>query len=185
MEPPCSEFILRALLEGWFLHFLLSIFHQGVTFIPMTDPFNLERFIAAQQNVYEQALREIQQGQKQSHWMWFVFPQYDGLGQSAMAKRYAIRSLDEAKAYLEHPVLGKRLIEITKAVLQHKSKTANQIFGYPDDLKLKSSMTLFHRVTGLVEAGNKHDSIFKQVLVAFFNGEEDAATLRLLSSEKS
>lgn len=113
-----------------------------------------------------------------------MFPQIAGLGQSDMSKRYAIKSLDEAKAYLAHPLLGKRLVEITEALLRHRSKTAAQIFGHPDDVKIKSSMTLFNETFALVEGVGKQDSVFKKALKLFFNGEADVATLRILSRLK-
>ena len=108
--------------------------------------YDFQRFISAQENVYAQALREIQHGAKRSHWMWFVFPQIAGLGHSPTARRYAIGSLAEAKAFLAHPVLGNRLVEITQALLAVESKTADDIFGHPDNLKLKSSMTLWRAI---------------------------------------
>nr|WP_296076521.1 DUF1810 domain-containing protein [uncultured Actinoplanes sp.] len=104
--------------------------------------FDLERFVTAQDGVYERARAEIAAGSKRSHWMWFIFPQIQGLGSSPTARRYAIRSLDEARAYLAHPVLGPRLLECTE-LLRHATKPASEIFGHPDDLKLCSSMTLF------------------------------------------
>ena len=141
----------------------------------MKDVYDLERFLAAQERVYEQALAETKRGLKQSHWMWFVFPQIAGLGHSDTARRYAVKSLEEANAYLAHPVLGKRLVEIANALLTHKTKTALEIFGHPDDLKLKSCMTLFHRAVG------DANSVFKQVLDTYFDGKEDAATLDILN----
>src|SRR5690348_3268527 len=110
------------------------------------DRFDLDRFVRAQEEVYCRALSEITLGRKRSHWMWFIFPQIDGLGCSSTAKFYAIKSKDEAKAYLNHPRLGKRLNECAEALLKIKGKSATEIFGYPDDLKLRSSMTLFASV---------------------------------------
>ena len=107
------------------------------------DPHNLSRFVQAQQSDYEQALSEINTGRKRSHWMWYIFPQFDGLGFSSMSERYAIKSLAEAEAYLAHPILGPRLLEIAEAALAVDGKTATEIFGSPDDMKLKSSATLF------------------------------------------
>lgn len=135
----------------------------------MRDPFDLQRFVEAQAPVYDRALAELQAGQKQSHWMWFVFPQIAGLGHSAMAQRYAISGLDEARAYLEHALLGPRLLESAQALLLHTSLSARRILGSPDDLKLRSSMTLF-------AAAAPDRAIFQQVLDAFFNGEPDPAT---------
>src|SRR5947208_13293082 len=107
------------------------------------DPFNLHRFLVAQDDVYDEALAEIRAGQKRTHWMWFVFPQLAGLGYSAASQHFAIKSLDEAQAYLAHPVLGRRLVECAEAALSIESSSAEEVFGYPDDLKLKSSATLF------------------------------------------
>jgi uncharacterized protein (DUF1810 family) len=112
------------------------------------DPFDLARFTSAQESVYDRALAEVRNGQKRSHWMWFIFPQIDGLGFSSTAKHYAIKSAEEARQYLMHPVLGPRLRECTEAVLAVNGRTASQIFGSPDDLKLRSCMTLFDSVAG-------------------------------------
>ena len=112
----------------------------------MDDPYDLHRFISAQENSYSNALKEIKNGRKTSHWMWFIFPQYKELGKSETAKKYAIKSKEEAIAYFNHDVLGKRLVEISQAFLQLEGKTANEIMGRPDDFKLKSSMTLFDLV---------------------------------------
>jgi len=137
------------------------------------DPFELSRFLSAQEGVYSRALEEIRSGSKRSHWMWFVFPQLDGLGSSSTARRYAIRSAGEARAYLAQPVLGKRLRECASVLLSVQGRTASQIFGYPDDLKLKSSMTLF-------DAVSDEGSPFSRVLKRYYGGERDGATLRLL-----
>lgn len=139
----------------------------------MTAPYDLQRFKDAQDGVYAQALNELKAGQKQTHWMWFVFPQMAGLGNSPMALRYAIGSRDEAQAYLEHPLLGSRLRECAAALLAVQGKTANQILGFPDDLKLKSSMTLFASLPNA-------DPVFRQVLERYFRGERDERTLQLL-----
>lgn len=136
--------------------------------------FDLERFVTAQEPVYERVRAELRAGRKQSHWMWFVFPQLRGLGNSSMAARYAIGSLDEARAYLEHPVLGPRLIECTELVNQVEGRSIGEIFGYPDDLKFRSSMTLFD----LAEPG--HDG-FGKALEKYFDGERDAKTAGLLN----
>ena len=141
------------------------------------DPFNLQRFLEAQQGLYERALAEIRSGRKQSHWMWFIFPQYDGLGASAMAKRYAIKSLAEAEAYLSHPVLGPRLLECAEAALAVPGRSASEIFGYPDDLKLRSSATLF---TAVSPAG----SVFERLLEKYFAGERDERTMQRVELEK-
>jgi uncharacterized protein (DUF1810 family) len=137
------------------------------------DPHGLERFVQAQHGVYEQALSEIRSGRKRSHWMWFIFPQFDGLGFSSTSKRYAIKSIGEAHAYLDHPVLGPRLKTCADAALQIEGRSALAIFGAPDDMKLKSSATLFARVS---PAG----SVFDQLLEKYFEGERDGQTLELL-----
>ncbi len=137
------------------------------------DLFNLTRFVVAQQNTYDRAISEIRCGRKESHWMWFIFPQFAGLGSSFESRLYAINSLEEARAYLHHPVLGPRLIEITKACLEVKDKTAYEIFGTPDDLKLHSSMTLFAQIS-------PSGSVFHQVLDRYFNAEFDPRSLELI-----
>jgi uncharacterized protein (DUF1810 family) len=134
---------------------------------------DLKRFLDAQQRDYSIAMTEIRTGQKRSHWMWYIFPQIFGLGFSEMAKRYAIRNRDEAIAYLAHPVLGRRLIEISEALLMLKSNNPNEVMGSPDDLKLRSCMTLF---TLLPET----NPVFEAVLKKYFHGERDSATLQLL-----
>ena len=136
------------------------------------DPFDLERFVRAQAADYPRALSEIKGGRKRSHWMWYIFPQFAGLGFSAISQHYAIKSLDEARAYLAHPVLGPRLVECGKAVLNVKGRSAHDIFGSPDDLKLRSSATLF----SLVSSG---DSIFRQLIDQCFDGIGDEHTIRL------
>jgi uncharacterized protein (DUF1810 family) len=141
--------------------------------IDLKDPFNLQRFVAAQRDVYEVALAELRRGQKESHWMWFIFPQIAGLGSSSTAIKYAINSKAEAQAYLEHPVLGPRLSECSKALLTVQGKSASEIMGYPDDLKLKSSMTLFAAVA-------KSPCEFRDVLAKFFGGQKDPRTIELL-----
>ncbi len=138
------------------------------------DPFDLNRFVDAQKSVYETALSELRRGRKTSHWMWFIFPQVAGLGQSAMSQRYAIADLEEAQAYLAHPVLGARLRECAKVVLTVEGRSASAIFGSPDDMKLQSSMTLFARADG-------NGSVFGKVLEKYYGGEEDGATLRELA----
>lgn len=137
------------------------------------DPHDLNRFVQAQESVYQRALAEIRRGRKQSHWMWFIFPQIDGLGYSSTAKFYAIKSLAEAQACLEHPVLGPRLRECAAAALSVEGRTAYDIFGSPDDMKLRSSATLFAQVS---PAG----SLFHQLLDRYFQGEPDSATLGIL-----
>ena len=139
----------------------------------MSDPYNLERFVCAQQGAYERALAEIRSGQKQSHWMWYIFPQIEGLGFSAMSQRFAIRSAAEAKAYLSHPILGTRLITCVEALLDLEGRKVSEIFGFPDDVKLRSCATLFAAVS---PAG----SVFHRLLDKYFEGEKDAATLKEL-----
>lgn len=134
---------------------------------------NLDHFLTAQQQHYAAALGEIKRGKKTSHWMWFIFPQLQGLGHSEMAFRYGIESLEQAKAYLSHPVLGKRLIEISTALLHCPATTATELMGSPDDLKLRSSMTLFSEL-------DTSPVVFKEVLALFFKGEKDPKTLALL-----
>jgi uncharacterized protein (DUF1810 family) len=134
---------------------------------------SLERFVEAQTDVYARALAELKAGKKQSHWMWFIFPQIAGLGRSAMAQRYAIQDLAEAQAYLAHSLLGPRLLECTQAVLAIEGKTAHAIFGAPDDLKFRSSMTLFNKTAP--------DDIFRAALDRYFGGEADRASLELLA----
>lgn len=140
------------------------------------DPFNLARFITAQEGVYNGVLAELKNGNKRSHWMWYIFPQLEGLGQSSTSKYYAIHSRKEASAYLNHPVLGSRLIECANIVLAIEGRTVSEIFGYPDNLKLRSSMTLFSRVAT--------DSVFVRVLDKYFQGERDVRTLQLLEKPK-
>ena len=139
------------------------------------DPFDLGRFVAAQDEggVYDAALGELRRGRKTSHWMWFVFPQIAGLGRSATARRFAISSLDEARSYLRHPVLGPRLLQSSEAVAGLRGTTAQQIFGGIDAQKLHSSMTLFLRA-------RPEEALFTKVLDAFFDGVPDAATDALL-----
>jgi uncharacterized protein (DUF1810 family) len=137
------------------------------------DPFNLNRFLGAQESFYADALKEIKRGYKESHWIWFIFPQMRGLGRSPMAENYGIKSIEEARAYLENPILKKRLIEISSALLKHKGKsTAYEILGTLDAIKVRSSMTLFDHVMP--------NAIFADVLDAFYNGERDVMTLELL-----
>jgi uncharacterized protein (DUF1810 family) len=143
----------------------------------MNDPFELERFVAAQDQggTYLAAVAELRAGRKRSHWMWFVFPQIAGLGQSPISRRYAISSLAEARAYLAHPVLGTRLVECAMIVAGLSGTSAQDIFGGIDAIKLRSSMTLFARA----DPGNP---VFGEVLDAFFGGDPDEATERLLES---
>ena len=134
---------------------------------------DLKRFLEAQETDFETALAEIRKGRKQSHWMWYVFPQIAGLGSSETSRFYAVKDRAEAELYLAHPVLGARLVEISEALLESEGKTANQIFGSPDDVKLKSSMTVF----GALKNTNP---IFQSVLDEYFNGTNDLRTLQLI-----
>ena len=144
----------------------------------MDDPHNLQRFVDAQSSVYAQVCWELREGRKRTHWMWFIFPQIEGLGHSEMASRFAISSLNEALAYLEHPILGPRLRECTRLVNLVEGRSIDQIFGYPDDLKFKSSMTLFEKIAG-------PGSVFSSALDKYCHGEPDTATLRLLEKTTS
>jgi uncharacterized protein (DUF1810 family) len=141
--------------------------------LPHDDPFDLTRFVLAQNADYDRALSELRRGRKQSHWMWYIFPQLDGLALSSTSKRYAIKSLDEARAYLDHPVLGPRLLECAETVMALQGRSAADIFGSPDDLKLRSSATLFASV---LPGG----SVFEQLLDKYYQGHRDPRTLQLL-----
>ena len=138
----------------------------------LSDPYDLQRFVTAQQAVYHHVQAELRAGRKSTHWMWFVFPQIEGLGHSPTARFYAIRSLDEAKAYLEHAVLGVRLRECTRIVNSIEGRTAGGIFGYPDDLKFRSSMTLFAHAAA-------DNAEFVEALRKYYGGAFDRATLEL------
>ena len=139
----------------------------------MDDPHNLERFVIAQDPVYEQVRAELRNGQKQGHWMWFIFPQLKGLGSSAMASRFGIASRQEAEAYVSHPVLGPRLIECTLLMNIIERRSIGQILGYPDDLKFRSSMTLFAAVAPC-------NPVFKNALSKYFGGQLDPRTVERL-----
>jgi uncharacterized protein (DUF1810 family) len=142
-----------------------------------SDPYDLARFLVAQDPVFARACAELAAGRKQSHWMWFVFPQLRGLGSSPTAQRYAIGSLDEARAYLAHPTLGARLRRCTELVNRLEGRSAQQIFGHPDDLKFRSSVTLFARAAaGAAEP-------FEEALAKYFAGEEDSRTRELLTRD--
>lgn len=140
----------------------------------MRDTFDLQRFVEAQARNYADALAELRAGRKTSHWMWYVFPQAAGLGSSPMAQTYAIASLGEARAYLAHPVLGARLRECVAAVLAVQGRSAHQIFGSPDDVKFRSSLTLF-------DAAAPGEPLFRQALERYFAGEPDPRTLEILA----
>jgi uncharacterized protein (DUF1810 family) len=141
------------------------------------DTFNLSRFTSAQEGIYNRVLAELKNGEKRTHWMWFIFPQIDGLGFSSTSKYYAVKSIEEARQYLDHPVLGKRLMECAETVLAVEGRSVSEIFGYPDDMKLKSCMTLFASVP------HSHP-VFAGVLDKYFHGERDMKTLRLLEQLK-
>ncbi|OQW38225.1 MAG: calpastatin [Nitrospira sp. SG-bin2] len=140
----------------------------------MSDTYNLHRFLDAQERVYDAVLDELRSGRKASHWIWFIFPQITGLGHSEMAQRFAITSLDEARAYLQHPTLGPRLRACTQLVLDVNGRSAEEIFGYPDHLKFRSCMTLF------LTAAPDH-TLFNNALLKYFDGKPDQLTLALLS----
>jgi uncharacterized protein (DUF1810 family) len=139
------------------------------------DPYNLARFVEAQAPAYEAALSELRQGRKTSHWMWFIFPQILGLGDSWMAKLYAITSLDEARAYLTHPLLGARLRECTQTVVGVEGRSAEAIFGQPDVLKFRSSLTLFAEAS-------PHEPLFRAALAKYYEGEPDRRSIALLGA---
>jgi uncharacterized protein (DUF1810 family) len=140
----------------------------------MEKRYDLNRFLEAQQQTYENAMREIRQGSKQTHWMWFIFPQLRGLGFTDYNIFYGIENLQEASLYLNHPILGKRLVEITQAMLKIEDKTALEILGRPDERKLKSCMTLFGLLPETPEC-------FRQVLEKYYNGEQDEITLQIIN----
>ena len=142
----------------------------------MADPYNLHRFLDAQERVYDTVLNELRAGRKSSHWIWFIFPQIAGLGHSSMAQRFAITSLDEAKAYLQHPVLGPRLRACTQLVLDVEGRSAEEIFGYPDHLKFRSCMTLF--LTAATD-----NRLFKDALLTYFDGKPDQLTIDILTQQ--
>ncbi len=144
----------------------------------MNSDNTLNHFLSAQQSIYTQVLQELQNGKKTTHWMWFIFPQIDGLGPSTTAKYYSIKSINEAKEYIDHPVLGKRLLECSNIILKIEGKSVEDIFGYPDYLKLKSCMTLFNY------AVPKH-KVFADVLNKYFAGEQDEQTISILQKMKN
>lgn len=144
----------------------------------MTETYNLHRFLTAQAPTYPTVLAELRAGRKSSHWIWFIFPQIAGLGRSGTAQQFAIASLDEAKAYLQHPVLDPRLRECTQLVLDVEGRSAEEIFGYPDHLKFRSCMTLFSTAA-------PDNTLFKSPLHKYFHGEPDQLTLDLLAQQQS
>jgi len=139
----------------------------------LDDPHDLERFLAAQAPIYEEIIRELKAGRKRTHWMWFIFPQFDGLGHSSTAKHFAIKSLAEAFAYIDHPVLGRRLLECSRLVGAVEGRSVSDIFGFPDNMKFRSSMTLF------AQAGKERD-VFEGLIAKYFAGEPDQATLDII-----
>jgi uncharacterized protein (DUF1810 family) len=146
---------------------------KGNEAVDRDDTYELNRFISAQKGVYDLVLAELRDGLKRTHWMWFIFPQIDGLGHSPTTRLYSIKGLDEARHYLGHPVLGARLVESAEALLAVSGLSASDIFGHPDDWKLQSSMTLFALVA---EPG----SVFERVLEKYYQGKRDARTLQIL-----
>jgi uncharacterized protein (DUF1810 family) len=138
------------------------------------DRFDLDRFTSAQEDVYETVLDELRAGEKRTHWIWFIFPQLDGLGRSPASKYYAIKSLEEAREYLRHPLLGKRLSECAETLLAVEGRSVSQILGDPDDLKLRSCATLFAEMAG------DSDSVFVRILDRYFGGEPDQRTLEII-----
>jgi uncharacterized protein (DUF1810 family) len=146
---------------------------QGNNASDRSDPYDLNRFISAQKGVFDRALAELRDGLKRSHWMWYIFPQIEGLGHSPTTRHYSIKSMEEARQYLAHPVLGKRLKECCEAVLAHQGLSAEDIFGHPDDWKLQSSMTLFELVSG-------PQSVFGRVLDKYYQGKRDSRTLQIV-----
>jgi uncharacterized protein (DUF1810 family) len=143
-----------------------------------SDPYDLGRFLQAQEDDYDLALSEITSGRKRSHWMWYIFPQIDGLAFSSTSKHYAIKSLDEARAYLDHPTLGPRLLDCAEAVVRLDGRSAREIFGSPDDLKLRSSSTLF-------ACASPPGSVFDRLLAKYYQGRRDDRTLQLLGISPS
>lgn len=144
----------------------------------MNSNNSLSRFLSAQQNIYTEVVKELRAGKKTSHWMWFVFPQIEGLGHSQTAKFYSIKNIEEAKEYIKHPVLGERLLECSNILLNINKKSADEIFGYPDNLKLKSCMTLFKYVAS-------EQKVFANVLEKYFADIQDEQTINILESMKS
>ena len=144
----------------------------------MSDPFDLERFVQAQDPVLAQVRRELGEGRKRSHWMWFVFPQLRGLGHSAMAQHYGLGGIEQARAYLAHPVLGPRLLDCTALVNRVEGRSAHDIFGSPDDVKFRSSMTLF-------AAARPEEAAFREALERYFDGRPDPRTLELLGGTRT
>ena len=152
----------------------VGVWHCGA----VADPFNLQRFVDAQADVYDRVRAELRAGAKRGHWIWFIFPQIASLGRSGTAQQFAIASLDEAKAYLQHPTLGPRLRECTKLVLDVEGRSAEEIFGYPDYLKFRSCMTLFSTAA-------PDNTLFKSALLKYFHGQPDQPTLDILARQST
>ncbi len=148
------------------------------------DPFNLQRFLDAQASTFDHARAELASGRKRTHWMWFIFPQLRGLGSSPMAERYVVSGMDEAIAYLSHPVLGARLRDCTAAVNMIEGSSADNIFGYPDNLKFHSCITLFSQAAPAISSAPSGNSVFSIALARYFSGKPDQATLDLLRPER-
>jgi uncharacterized protein (DUF1810 family) len=165
------------LLDLWYCASSLDFSCCQAHLPSMNDPHDLNRFLLAQQDDYDRALAEVKNGRKRTHWMWYIFPQVDGLGFSSMARRYGIKSADETRAYLAHPTLGSRLLASTEAVIANAGSNATEIFGSPDDLKLRSCATLFASVSA-------PGSVFHRLLEKFYQGDPDKETLRLLGINK-
>jgi len=159
------------------MNIINTILHKSIQLQlnPVTLKTDIERFIEAQNNTFDKALTEVKNGKKQSHWMWYIFPQIKGLGNSETTNFYAIKDLEEANNYLKHPVLGKRLIQISNILLLSDKDNATEIFGFPDDVKLKSCMTLFASIS-------KADSVFHLVIKKFFNDKPDEKTLNIINN---
>lgn len=147
--------------------------HSSTDMNETNDNYDLQRFVEAQRDSYADAIAELRNGKKRSHWMWFIFPQVAGLGSSMMAQRYAIKTRGEGSAYLAHPILGPRLLECANALLLHKDKSAEEVMGYPDYLKLQSSMTLFAALSA-------PDSPFHKALDQYYSGASDIKTIEFL-----
>ena len=147
------------------------------TLMTNPNPYNLTRFLSVQNPVYDTVLSELRQGEKRTHWMWFIFPQIIGLGHSSISHHFAIKSVAEARAYLRHPILGKRLTECAEILMGIERKSAHQVFGFPDNLKLRSCMTLFAGVSG-------PGSVFEQVLEKYFKGEQCPSTRAFLDQDE-
>jgi uncharacterized protein (DUF1810 family) len=171
---PNLDTIARSLGRSAFVTDPQTADYHAVVKLGGSDPYGLTRFVGAQEGVFEQALAEIRAGRKRSHWMWYVFPQFKGLGSSPTSIEYAIGSVEEAQAYLAHPILGPRLMQCAEAALQIEGLSALEVFGSPDDMKLRSSATLFAAVSS-------DGSVFHRLIDKYFDGKPDARTIELLT----